>query len=534
MDLTRLSNLKRLRHLGIFVLCLSFFILIASYLKFIWIYSFSPFYLDHVESYITSTSLNFLKGGPVWHDDQSTTQFVLFAYGPITFLVQAAVLSIFRGDVIIISKSVGGAAATLGLLLFAFSASKATQRAQSQNSDFILTLLGTGIYSAVLINLDQFSFWNRGDSLTLLITNLVLFFRFSFFKKNDSKSMIILGLLSALLMNIKIHAILYITPIVFDCLQKSDRKNIFKFIITALIFLSIPFLMPRVSLTSYLFCLGQASKHGFSKTLMLSNLRFFGFVLLGPVFGLYLICGSLHPVKGHTLKSIVPFLVCSLLALLLSSKNGAGRHHLMPFLPVVWIYALKNLGQLKFKDRIFQSKTRCIIFVIGLFTFSTSIFGSIAGVRYQMKHFLHLRNMDPWVNSIRTDLQKISHDFSKLKVEMGIGEGKGYAATYYKPYLLADNTINRYHLDAADIMDFNQSQLALSPYFTEAFFSCELSQIWLVPKGNVPFEMTNFYNNKKLFTEQFKQRFQQRFVKIAETEHFDVYSCTQELKKTGR
>ncbi len=106
---------------------------------------------------------------------------------------------------------------------------------------------------------------------------------------------------------------------------------------------------------------------------------------------------------------------------------------------------------------------------------------------------------------------------------MGLGEYKEYKYTYYRPVLVYMG--NPYYIDFPIYMAYENANMVNRKQLTQIFETCKID-IWLIPKGNIPFNMENFaINHKSLFDNQFRNSFLNNYVQINSSKFFDIYKC---------
>lgn len=124
---------------------------------------------------------------------------------------------------------------------------------------------------------------------------------------------------------------------------------------------------------------------------------------------------------------------------------------------------------------------------------------------------------------IDEDIQHILASYPDTTI--GMGYGSNYEATYYRTALVFAG--NRILVDAAALMDMQESGLGIPSQTIEALDSCQ-TQIWLIPKGDKPFEINNFYPPyNQLFSERFKNVFLKRYKLREQTKYFDIWVCKE-------
>jgi hypothetical protein len=125
----------------------------------------------------------------------------------------------------------------------------------------------------------------------------------------------------------------------------------------------------------------------------------------------------------------------------------------------------------------------------------------------------------------------VMRDHPNKTIEMGYGGWNSkYKLTYYRPLLVfAGNPLT---LDAMALGDMQLVGIAIPPGTLEYLQECK-TQIWLIPKGDRPFEMINVYSlmdrrlfpERMVFSDEFRQIFAERYRKQPASKYFDIWEC---------
>jgi hypothetical protein len=155
-------------------------------------------YLDHVEASIAAVSWWYHTGHPLYPDWNAGEGVYGFQYGPLLFQITAAALRL--GPSILVSKLPGFLAFWLacGVVLWTLRPSSV---GQALLPVAVVILIAGGYWRA--------AYWVRGDPYLLLLAALALW---SWRRLNVTEAAIVIGLLGGLLINLKIHAVLYVLP----------------------------------------------------------------------------------------------------------------------------------------------------------------------------------------------------------------------------------------------------------------------------------------------------------------------------------
>ena len=124
---------------------------------------------------------------------------------------------------------------------------------------------------------------------------------------------------------------------------------------------------------------------------------------------------------------------------------------------------------------------------------------------------------------IINDLRNIDNQYPDLTIHMGLGEYKDYKYTYYRPVLVYMG--NPYYIDFPIYMAYQNANMVDRKQIAQTFEACKID-IWLIPKGNIPFAMGNFaVKHIPLFDQELRNSFLNNYVQINTSKFFDIYKC---------
>ena len=138
-----------------------------------------------------------------------------------------------------------------------------------------------------------------------------------------------------------------------------------------------------------------------------------------------------------------------------------------------------------------------------------------------LKFSINLKK-DAIPRQVINDLRNIDRQYPELTIHMGIGEYKDYKYTYYRPVLVYRG--NPYYIDFPAYMAYQNSKMLDRKQLAQIFEACKID-IWLIPKGNIPFRMENWSDGKPLFDQQLRNSFLNNYDQINSSKFFDIYKC---------
>jgi hypothetical protein len=204
------------------------------------------------------------------------------------------------------------------------------------------------------------------------------------------------------------------------------------------------------------------------------------------------------------------------LILIAASKPGSGPHHFLPFLPLFAFCSATAVVSVRAAGGgrsiyIFWAPLLALLIAATV----KSTFALYYGVRLAAPQA---------AESATADIAAIIESYPDRNIYMGYGDGTKNVLTFYRNYLVyADNP---YLIDSAAMMDFQLSGLEL-PQATIDKLLADDTAVWLIPVGQEPFTILNWYyrnQNGLLFDARFRQAFNNNFHKLASTSNYDVYS----------
>ncbi|WP_413570352.1 glycosyltransferase family 39 protein [Bdellovibrio sp. HCB117] len=470
---------------------------------FIWLsssalaYLITPLFFDHAEANIASVAALWRKGYPIYSELDSESRYSLL-YGPWPYLVNAFFQS--SGLPVIFASKLAGLANLAFLLLGTVLLGRDLKLTKKDQ------FYSVAMISVVLLGFYNFSYWNRPDSflMTYVFWSLLLVTN-----RNVAGTWVMylgLGILGGIAVNSKLHSLLYFAPIVaLYCDEKRHQISARKIVVGVLVFLLVamaPFLLPEVSKDSYLVWLKMASRHGLVLMDSIKNATFIACFLLLLVL-----------IKFSQRYKITFIVLClsSLLIAIAASKPGAGPHHFLPLIPVILWLAIKEYFGKPTEERPVYN----YIFAAFLLTVSLNAVN-------RQKRVVELLSETTKRIEEYSDLKALLQRLPAGRIEFGFTDNKNYESTFYKAYLVNEN--RSLLIDGAALMDMRASMIDLPESTLEALKNCKVSYI-VFPKSGEPWSILSFYKDIPLFSEEFKDLFNEKFQLLYSTDHFTIYKC---------
>jgi hypothetical protein len=479
---------------------------VAVFLAKLFLYPFAPGYLDHVEPQVVSVSMQVLKGGKI-HPDWTAGEGVYgLPYGPALFQISAAFLAIHPS--ILVSKLLGVLSTIASLVLLWLILDR---QFKPRSAALILFL------SAIIVSSSSiFLLSTRADPLLLLGATAALFV---YTRMRVRGAALVIGAIAGVESALKLHAMLYILPLIIGMLaaQKGFRARLRILGLTSAGCVStfaISYLLPGASLKGNLENLRMTSHHGLSFHQLLANALFVGsfLVLLVTIWKVRGV--SLDPVQLVLLGSTI---VCLVLVAIIGAKRGAGLHHLIPCLPLIFLSAgwlLAGDSKTAPGPKTTSSLAYTILLVIFVAyevigpSFKTEVFRQIRGASVEHQKIAELVDL-----------------YTRYpKAQMGASDSADYDDTQYR--VIGAFSGGPLLFDPSTWMDLQFAGVDETP-ISQLIEGCRVPN-WILPARGDPFSMANFYTDKRLFSEQFAMRFESNYSLQYRGRFYSVWSCRSE------
>lgn len=497
------------------VLLLFASLLILNYVGLVVFYLTWADFADPAEANVASVSWLFHQGQALYPELNAAERYIN-NYGALSYVIQSGFLALLRPS--IFSAKIAGSLAGLSSLTLIFLLIRHRLGLKS-------AIFGSAIVSLCFLaqtsasGLLAASFWVRPDALLLFFTVLGLFL-----VVRGTRSIAVFGSAIALGIstNLKITAFLHFIPIYVLLLYRFGLASVLISSIVTLFVTAFPyFIFPQISFTSYWTWLQQVRLKGIKSEQIPKNLLWTGFVALPIAIAL------LQLPNFDSFKRWFPkyWLYCITLMMgivinaVISSTRGALENNMLPFVPLL-VYLAIELFHLSSK----RSKWIAPIGLSAAIAFTLSI--GLAVYSTEVK-FISRMTTAPGQQAI-ADLNRIMTANPNRTIGMGYG-AVSYQLSTYRPQLVFAG--NPYLLDSASLMEMQASGLNNTPEGTlNALRTCQ-TEIWLVPKGNPPFQVYSYYPPlQKLFSDEFRRTFAEHYDRQSTTEFYDAWVCKRPTK----
>ena len=494
--------------------------IILIYFLIVILYAFSPLYLDHGEASVSVIGF-LLKGNYELYPSLISGKFYGVPYGPALFLLQKWFYLIF-GDSIEASKLVGVLGSIFSFIILYLAI---CNRKNSKTSLYLIAYV-----LIVFLQYSSWTFWNRSEPLIMFFMGLALF---GIRQKNIYFSLFLLSISFGFAVNLKITSVFYMLPIFLLSLERKSARFHIATICLSLLIVILPFLYKNISFFNYLDLIKLASNEKMYFKLFLDCLTFsFLYYFIPTILILLYLSKHKENLKDFFLKYKFPLItlfVCLVVVNIMGAIAGGGKLYLLPFMPLFVYFWSKLINTEFIFEYVKISNTKLLIILsllLGL-TFSTV---PPCGLKtgYMLLRFSKNLKKDAIPRQVINDLRNIDKQYPDLTIHMGLGEYSGYKYTYYRPALVYMG--NPYYIDFAIFMAYQNAEMLDRKRLAQIFEACKID-IWLIPKGNVPFRMANWIDEiphserKQLFDQQLRNSFLNNYDLINSSKFFDIYKC---------
>lgn len=472
-------------------------VVVAWYLLMAWAYALAPSFLDHFEPGIALGALRVLAGEQAFHDSQSAAQYASI-YGPNVYLVNAAWIALWP-EVIAGSKLAGAVAGMVFCAVFAVACIRKHGRTVACFQ--LAFTLGGGLLFG------HASYWNRPEPLQLIGVALALL---SLTLTSPLWIAVALGTAVAILVNLKIHSVLYVLPIIGVLVSHRQWRELGLGALVAAVGVTAPFLATDLfSIRNYIHMLLGAAQHSMSLALFERNVVFL--VLFATPLAACAAYGRRALVDDAGGAYLVTLGGVGVLACLIGSKVGAGPHHLLPLLPLVaWglgqpLRAFVRAGALRTVPTVLAAVW--IVVVLGF-----------AG-RVQWRVWTSIQHDQGRL--VIADLAAVRAAYPQSSIQMGTAGTDQWPLYWYRPVLRSRNPVD--FLDATTWMDAHMLGRDL-PASARDVLARGQFDVWLIPKGGAPFTQTSYYPPfGEIFSADVRQSFAHGYQKARSSAYFDIY-----------
>ncbi len=461
------------------------------------IYLFTPLYLDHSEPNIAVDAVAVLRGQALYYDTETHAPLITQGYGPLLYLTNAAAVALSPS---ILGTKLAGVAAFGGALA-------AAGYAYAGRSSWGAVSLWIGVVAIVLAGNMTHVFWNRPEPFLMLCVALALV---AAVRLRGFWGALAIGAAAGAASGFKIHGGIYVLPVaVWYITAMSPRARLAGaalVCIAGLALLLAPFAFPQILLPAYARLLMLVTHHRLVPEEFWPS-AFFAIAFATPALYV-LVRRRAHDVPILMLAGAL--VVCLAMATVLASKEGAGSHHLLPFVFVSVFLAMQT--QRAGREQTSSSATPALIaFLVACAAFA---WPTISGARTVVDLALDTQSA-----AQLAEVREIAVRYPDAV--MAAGDDATYEATYFRTEMVLKGT--PIIVETPSWMDLVAAGEPASEV-EKSLKGCRV-QAWVVPVGGSAFGKLNYYSGQRLASEAFVRNFASRYERVLEGAHYDVFAC---------
>ncbi len=495
------------------------YLIIFNYIILIGFYAVSSNYIDHAEPNIAAVAWLFQTKHPLYPGLEYPQRYIN-NYGPTLYMIHGFFLNLFKPT--ILSSKIGGVLAVLiSLVSLYFSLKKVSD-------SHIATICCAGV-TLIFLSLNTFhtlsaaSFWPRPDPLLLMCVSVALL---AALRTPAPLAALVCALSLGISTNLKLFAILYFLPIYVLLYLRIGFYYVLASIVSSTIVAVAPFLcFQNISSENYLLWLRQVSHQGLDFQQFRRNVAWMIYACI-PIIAALLYRLFINKYEFNRFirqnKIYICVLMVSVFAVVtIGAKPGAQENNLLPLIPVLSYFLGLTLGQVSnVGEKSPDGGNNFNLF--SAIVVSTTLAWVVSALIVVIPNEASLiTKLIRYPNAIN-DIDGVVKSYPDKTI--GVGYGKSYELSFYRPFLVFLG--NPYLVDAASLMEMQQSGINQIPSETlAALRACQI-QLWLIPKGEKPFQLASYYPpNKQVFTDEFKSIFLEKYEPIKQTKYYDLWSC---------
>ncbi len=480
MPLTLLADRTFAAMLGVFLVLL--LVVSVSYWQ-------APCFLDHFEAHVACVAHRIWTGHPIDHDLDAADRYST-VLGPNTYLWNA-LLQGRSPRTMADAKTPGIIACWLALAVFG----AALWRRFGAHA----ALAGVGAVAMCGFQFEHYMFWNRSDSLLMLLLALAVT---GVLTPHLTLGAALFGAAAGLALGVKLHAVIFFVPL---CAWFGRRVLAVKPLAVgagaALGAAAAPFLLPPVSLTNHLKWLSALS----AGPVLAHDAGSAGILLAWlslPVAALALADPKLRWTR------VLFWLAAGVSVLAGTVWPGLERHHVMALGPAAGLMTAECM----------QRKRPAVSWgLLALFV----LIGVWWGVGAWNRTNAQIGRADGF-SPVERDFEAVVARTGGLSRSVGYGSLPLYTLTQTRVLLTFRNEESLY-LDGPALMDHRKAGVPLPAATIDAIRE-KKTDLWILPRDGAPWSLHHFYNAAwNIFPETFQRAFAENYHVAGQSEFFTLW-----------
>lgn len=358
------------------------------------------------------------------------------------------------------------------------------------------------------------SYYIRPDSALLLCILISLYVVTTV--KNKKVLILACAITFGLIINLKVHGLIYLVPIIALLSRQLNIKHILSLGILTAIISALPFLLPQIVLENYIVWI-KLSVHMVAKDPLVTLKNFLPKAAIIIELSLIPICLAvinridLGGFYNRNKLLITTTFFSFIFAAIIGSKPGSGTNHLLPLIPV-YCYILLLLANEVSSNASFSMKEPKSKFLMKCcYTILGAIFVTItlSGINKE------IGLLKPVFSNDRTpvirELAAIEKLYAGKTLEIGYGQDNDRAISDCIPLLVFHG--NPLLIEKVALGDMLEMNMPIPSATLAQLVNGEI-QVWLIPAGQTPF---GFLDNN------FRQTFFSNYTLAEKKKFFDIW-----------
>jgi hypothetical protein len=349
-------------------------------------------------------------------------------------------------------------------------------------SAFLWTVIAAGCCAFF----ENHMLWVRPDPLILVTLSAAIYF-----SSRPSRNVAILGcgVLLGVTFNLKIHSVIYFLPVLLVLLRKFSFSSTLLAGLVSIPIAAAPWFLPNVSFSHFWALLQTAAAQekewgGFVRYVLPTYV----FMMIPIVIGVIFRDDKNKKLIRMDWQVLAVMSLVGLISAIISVKPGAGRAHMMPLILPIFAFTGHLLESALYPEESSLDKKRYRPFFSALLAyviaFTPIAFSHQYGWLLEMRAF---RKQD-----VTQDLDRVLERYPGRAIAVGWGENHStYHLSFFRAHYVWKG--NPYPFDLGIQMDMRFIDRWTNPSARAVLRDCRL-QIWLIPKGEKPFELTGWLN----------------------------------------
>ena len=447
---------------------------------------------DHAEPSVGAIARALLGGQAPYHGITGDASYEL-PYGPALYALHAVVFAVLGANPT--ALKLPGIVANVAAFALLFAA---LRRRVGRRCAAGVTLLAL----AYLASYDARAYWCRPEPFLLLGSALSLWLA----RARPRGATFAIAVVLAAMIDLKATGALYVLP-VFALVARREGLRVAGLAGVGGAALALaPFAVPSVHLQPYLALLGRASGLGLSPRELSGNacavvvlaaptLLALGLKAAWPVHDSRAAWARVGRPAHDDAVPVVPILLCAAAVCVAAAKPGAGRHHLVPFVPLAADAFANAVARIEC-SRVGERVARAAALLARVALCGVVLHMAASSARSLAPHARRAR-------AASAELQTLVARIGSGDWQMGYGDTTSYEDTFERPFA---SRPTRLLLDGASQMESAALGFSASRLLEKSLAAGD-PHVWILPRG-APFSIENYYaGGPPVFDDGFRARF---------------------------